>query len=95
MVFTGKTAPRKRNENSRGRKRPKKNNITNSFFFLNSNPLSIFSLIFFFVFFLIPPFLFPPVLPPSPPLIPLFLSPNSLITPPPIPFSNLFHDTRP
>jgi len=95
MIFIGKTAFYKRGESDRSRKRFKKNNIINPFFFINNNPLPIFSLIFSPVPPLIPPLIPSPI--PSFPSSLIFLSPSSgsLIIPPLILFPDSFYDTRP
>jgi len=95
MAFTGKTAPRERSGSGRGRKRPKKNNVANLFFFLNSGPLFILSLMLSLILSLVPPPLFSPVLPPSPPLVPFPFPSGSPTAPPLILFFNPFYDTRP
>jgi len=51
MIFIDKTAPRKRGENDRNRKHPKKNNIINSFFFKQWPLIYFFVSIFFYSFF--------------------------------------------
>jgi len=95
MAFTGKTAPYKRNENGRGRKRPRKNNTANPFFFLNNDSPPVSPPVPPPILSLISPPPPSPVLPFSPPLIFFFFLPDLPAAFPPILFFNLFHDTRP